>query len=155
MYMADEIETAIEETREDGKTLASCGTFETLCDLVVVDLTAAPPCPSILVTGSTCARGDSDFLSGLVDDVSKSIKKDDHIHTEYVPTQVVAEYIQHKLKVNDRRVDGILYSSSKGSGKNFVFFIDDRYIEGSEAAFAEEAKFRLVHIEHRQVPNLV
>lgn len=152
MYLADEIETAVEETREHGIRLASCGTFEILTDLLLVDFTTPPPKPSILDKGTTHERGEVDFLLGMIIDVSKSIEKDNRIHTEYVPTQVVAEYIRHRLHVNGQRVDGIVYSSSKGSGNNFVIFVDDRYIEGSGAFLSKDAKFRLVKFEQRSIP---
>jgi hypothetical protein len=152
MYAADDIETAIEEAREDSKPLASIGTFETLVDVVILDLTTAPPRPSILERGATYERGESGFLLGLIVDVSKSIEKDNRIHTEYVPTQVVAEYIRHNLKVDGKQVDGIMYSSSKGKGNNFVFFVDSRYIEGSGSYPAKEPRFRLVKVEERPVP---
>jgi hypothetical protein len=151
MYAADDVDTALAETWNGEEALASCATFETLSDLLLVDLTEAPPCPSILARGTTCERGESDFLLGLIIDISKSIEKDDRIHTEYVPTQVVAEYVRHKLKLKGRSVDGIVYSSSKGRGDNCVFFVDTRSIEGSGAYFRKEAKFRLVDVERRRL----
>jgi hypothetical protein len=120
--------------------------------MVVVDLTTAPASPSILERGATHERGDSDFLLGLITDVSKPIEKANRIHIEYAPTQVVAEYIRHKLMLDGRHIDGIMYSSSRGDGNNFVFFVDSRYIEGSGSSLPKEPKFRLVRAEDRHVP---
>jgi hypothetical protein len=148
MYGADDIHTAIEEAREADKPIASIGTFEIVNEMTVVDLTTFPASPSILEKGRTYQRGDVDFLRGLIVDVGKSIEKDNRVHTEYVPTQVVAEYIRHRFKIEKKQVDGIMYSSSKGQGTNFVLFADARFVEGG-GAFPKAPKFRLIDVEHR------
>ena len=62
----------------------------------------------------------SAFLSRLVSEISQPILPEDEA-LEYVPTQVVAEYLAHKA---DSQVDGIIYPSSQtgGSGENVVLF---------------------------------
>ena len=55
------------------------------------------------------------------------------------------------MKSNGQSVDGIMYSSSRGPGNNFVFFVDARYIGAGVAPFPKDAKFRLLRVEERPI----
>ena len=65
------------------------------------------------------SRGRWAFLSQLIGEISRPVMPDDE-DVEYLPTQVVAEYLANRL---DPRFDGIIYRSSQtGNGQNVVLF---------------------------------
>lgn len=89
--------------------------------LKLVDLTRLPKMPSIFDKGTNGNIETLFFLKDFIGDISKPIKKGDEI-IDYVPTQIVTEYIKYNPKL---KVDGIIYPSSKNSKKeNFVVFKD-------------------------------
>ncbi len=58
-------------------------------------------------------------------EISRPIARDDRIHIEYVPTQVVTEYVRNTLSVEGKPIDGIRYASSRNnSGTAIVLFAD-------------------------------
>ena len=92
------------------------GAFETLENIHVLDLTNIPSVPS-LFSPSRYLRPILKFLHSFADDLSKPIKKDDRVHTEYVPTQIVTEYFRYSLhREGGPLIRGILYPSSRAKG---------------------------------------
>ena len=90
-------------------------------ELKLVDLTKIPSIPSIYDKKNNKYIESLYFLREFIDDISQPIKLGDEI-IDYIPTQVVTEYIRYNPKL---KVDGIIYPSSKGIGKeNFVIFKD-------------------------------
>jgi RES domain len=67
------------------------------------------------------------FLRHFVVEIKKSFKRDDRIHIEYVPTQVVTEWFRTKFEPGTGGpLDGILYGSARRpGGANLVLFIDN------------------------------
>ena len=65
------------------------------------------------------SRGRWAFLSQLIHEISRPVMPEDE-EEQYLPTQVVAEYLANRL---DPRFDGIIYRSPQtGKGRNVVFF---------------------------------
>lgn len=126
-YGAFDKDTAIAETTSLEKEAkgATLGHFKLLKDLHVVDFTALPPIPSVFEAGSRSRRNGILFLRGFLDDFTAPIQKDGREHIEYVPTQVVAEYLRFVHRGHKkRRIDGILYRSARHTGANAcVIFI--------------------------------
>ncbi|HBC3478543.1 TPA: RES family NAD+ phosphorylase, partial [Vibrio cholerae] len=61
-------------------------------------------------------------------DFTAPVRKDGLEHIDYVPTQVVSEHFRfiHKTK-EGKKVDGIIYPSSKFNKRNaIVLFCDDK-----------------------------
>jgi hypothetical protein len=57
-------------------------------------------------------RAATGFLHEFTDDLTKPIAKDGREHIEYVPPQVVTEYVRYRLQQHvGRPVHGILYRS--------------------------------------------
>jgi RES domain len=68
----------------------------------------------------------SDFQVWLI---SRRIARDDRVHIEYVPTQVVTEYVRTAVKIDARRVDGIRYQSSRRKAQTaLVLFADQEHL---------------------------
>ena len=125
-YAGEEVETALRETAS-GPGLFAVGHFETRRPAVLLDLTKIPPIPSLFQELSDAIeywpREVSGFLNHIVGEMSQPIERGDRIHTEYVPTQVVTEYIRSKLLHEDSQIDGIKYPSAVHPGHaSYVLF---------------------------------
>ena len=123
------------------------GTFETLRPLRVLDLTQVRA-PSIF---NMSDGADYDWLSFMAEflwDFSSPIERDDRIHIDYVPTQVVTEYLRDARLGGDPPLDGIKYRSARRkSGICCVLFIDEYGIEPKDgdltANDAEDERWRM------------
>ena len=129
-YSAFDIETAILETisREDkSKKYITIAEFETLSDTTVVDFSKLPKAHSIFGVKSKKKYYLKLFLYSFVRDITKGVIKDGEEHTEYVPTQVVTEFLRYPFNKNRKnKISGIIYPSSQNSGyKSSVFFWDN------------------------------
>ena len=64
------------------------------------------------------------FLTYFSNDISRPISE--YYNIEYIPTQIVTEYLRHVYKTDKGvKIDGILYKSSKNKGGvNIVIFTD-------------------------------
>lgn len=84
-------------------------------DLTLIDLTKIPKSPSVFNCRGRKKLEDVYFLNSLVNDLTKPIARDGKVHIDYVPTQIVTEFFRYMLR---KKVDGIIYPSSKDGGKN-------------------------------------
>lgn len=126
-YGAEDVETAIAETTE-GPANVSVGLFETLKELNVLDLTNLPDPPSVYIAEASELRFGINFLRRFAADLKKPIERDGREHIEYVPTQVVTEYLRHIFRDQDgNSLDGVLYPSTKRDGGiNCVLFCENQ-----------------------------
>lgn len=126
-YGAFKVETAIAETCSavTEPTSATVGHFKTIRNLCVADFTKLPEIPSVFVPNSHLMRHSVLFLRDFLRDFTAPIEKDGREHIEYVPTQIVAEYLRFIYRAPDGRpIDGIIYESSRNEGsKACVLFI--------------------------------
>ncbi len=111
-YGAETAKTAITEIRPCPKMAITVGSWTPSRELVYLDLLASQPIPSIF---DMTARGERPwlrFLAEFADDLALPINA--HISAiEYVPTQIITEYIRDYLRApDDRRIDAIRYRSS-------------------------------------------
>jgi hypothetical protein len=128
-YGAHDAETAVVETVEPADTAESAvslGHFELTAPLLVVDMTALPPTPSLFDREHRDRRDELIFLNGFARDISKPVRRDGSEHIDYVPTQVVCEYLRHEFSAPDgRRPQGVLFrSSTRPQGTVTALFID-------------------------------
>jgi hypothetical protein len=122
LYLGDDVETAVAETLAadpdppDGLTVGRFGLVE---PVLVVDLTALAPVPSILVDApeTTSLRRRLGFLHGFRADVGGLVEHDGREHIDYVPTQVVSEYLRHRFRTSDGRpVHRLAWESTRRPG---------------------------------------
>ena len=128
-YGAFDEKTLLAESRNQGdeyKT-GTIGTFETRRELLLVDFTTLPEFPSMFKPKSREIRAGLIFIKNFIKDLTSPIKKDGREHIEYVPTQVVAEYLRFIYKNKDNeKIDGIIYESARNPGSNAcVLFIEN------------------------------
>ena len=93
-------------------------------DIEVIDLTQPPVLPSIFDTGRKQDREEALFIHDFVEAISARVTKDDREHIDYVPSQVVCEYLAQVFEPGpDQRLAGLIFPSSiKPGGKNLVVF---------------------------------
>ena len=156
-YGCNEEATALKETAS-GQGCYAIGRFETLRSATVLDLTAIPPIPSLFdcVPDSTeiQPRRILKFLHHIAREVSRPIERDDNReHIEYVPTQIITEFVRGQVALGNSRIDGIKYSSSVHPGHvSLVLFANQSNIEATPASeWSEDVWLKLVGTIHRWV----
>ena len=150
-YGAFDIETAIKETYEQCETdkKAIVGVFEPIRSMSVIDLSERLYIPSLFDEHKRENRDYMRFLFDFIDDFTKPIERNDRVHVNYVPTQVVTEYLRYIFKA-ESRIDGVIYPSSKNNGEKaiVIFANPDQCVEIDEAS-TDGAILKLVNVETR------
>jgi RES domain-containing protein/ribosomal protein S27E len=129
LYTALGQATAIAETATVPPVEIVVATFEATKALTIINLTALPPIPSVFDEAQRARRESLLFLHAFVQEISRPIAKDGAEHVNYVPTQVVCEYLAQIFVPTGLvdRIDGLLYPSSvQPGGKNLVLFPNQR-----------------------------
>lgn len=125
------------------------GIFESVKPLSVIDLSKGLDIPSLFDEHERDNRDYIRFLFDFVSDFTKSIERSDRAHVDYVPTQVVTEYIRYVFKSEkENQIDGVIYPSSKNDGKKaiVIFANSDQCIELDESSI-EGTIMQLVGVE--------
>ncbi|MBP2327685.1 hypothetical protein JOF56_008070 [Kibdelosporangium banguiense] len=121
-YGSDDIDTVVAEIGHDARRYVIVGAFETTRDLTLLNLADLPPLPSLYhEAGREPHYYDLRFLHSFAVDLGKPVTLDGRERIEYVPTQVVTEYLRF---IPDFAVDGILFRSAQNNGVNCVLFCD-------------------------------
>ena len=126
LYASDDIDTAFKETAECYGFYA-VGRFKTNRAAKILDLTKIPPIPSVFQCESghfgIRARDALIFLDHVVNEMSIPVAKGDKAHIDYVPTQVVTEFVRSVQDVDYGGIDGIKYPSAvRIGGSSYVIF---------------------------------
>jgi hypothetical protein len=127
-YGAADEQTALAEVRGLDGDVATVARWITVRDSFVLDLTRLPLLPSIFDAERAHLRSELKFVERFATDIAKPIRAHDNPEVDYVPTQVVAEFVRHCLRTaSGDRVEGMLYPSAARPGPaNVVFFNDFR-----------------------------
>ena len=111
--------------------------FETVKDMKVIDLTSLPEIPSMFDSDLGHMRREIGFLHEFVAELSKPINSGD-TQIEYVPTQIVTEFLLHVFRAGeDSPALGLIYRSSVADGECIALNIpnhrclDARDLDGS------------------------
>jgi HEPN superfamily RES-like protein/RES domain-containing protein len=129
LYASEDAETALRETF-DQPGLYTIGEFTTARDATVIDFSQLPRIPSLFEPIHDTMEYDPGkllvFLHRLREEFSKPIERDGNkSHIEYVPTQVVTEYLRGVRTQEDLNIDGIRYASARHEGSaSLVLFCD-------------------------------
>lgn len=158
LYLSDDPETALRETAAEPATFA-VAEFETLKAVSIVDLTRLPSPPSIfeinVESDDLLVREELGFLHSFTDDLAKPIARDDRIHVEYVPTQVVTEFLRVSARTNEGSpIMGLRYPSARHPGRtSLVLFADRDSVDGDHRTpwSSIEPWIRLLNVEERDV----
>ncbi|MCA9648197.1 MAG: RES domain-containing protein [Myxococcales bacterium] len=152
-YLSLDEQTALEETMAPtiarpqgaGAEAYAVASFELLQDVNVLDLTRIPSVPTIFERERARELAAIRFLSEFERHVSLKIARDDRVHVDYVPTQVVTEYFRVAPQLVAQDVRGVVYRSARPTGgRNVVLFggrelldlsrVEARALEAAERA---------------------
>ena len=121
-YGAAEKETALVEVAEEDDRYA-CARFEILDDLMVLDVRQPPEVPSLFDPEHARDRAIAMFMRSFVEDFASPIDRERRAHLDYLPTQVVTEYVRTMVTAEeDEPISGVLYRSSRDGGDAVVLF---------------------------------
>ena len=145
LYTAEDAETAIRETfrprqRRGHYTVAE---LELEDEIPIVDLTALPASPGMFTPGTDRnSRAGVHFAHAFARDVSQEVVKDGREHVEYVPTQIVTEYLRYRFASQSDRVVGMRYRSCRMTGGcNVALFAS--YDDYTEPSYGQKPPVRL------------
>ena len=130
------------------------GEFRILRDLWLLDLTAVPDVPGFFASipdSQPWDRLDAQFFSELVEDLTQPVARDDRIHVDYIPTQVVTEYCRMAFhhEYDTEPLDGIVYPSARNCGRPaVVLFADREAVAGMESENSSSPWLELIGAEH-------
>lgn len=156
-YSALDPNTALMETA-DIPGLYAIGTFRVHRQLRILDLTKLPHVPGFFAKipdSQSWTWRNAHFFHDFVNDLIRPIERDDRVHVEYIPTQVVTEYFRHEFHRQHDTVplDGILYPSARHPGHaSLVLFADRANIVGINLERTNEDQsqwLELTWVEHR------
>lgn len=120
MYVASTARTALLETRAKACRI---GQWEVVTALRVLDLRRLPGIPGYFSTAKRNRRLALRFLSLFAADIMTPVARDQRIHVDYLPSQVVTEYLRD-YEFKGGKVDGISYGSTvHPAGWNVALFV--------------------------------
>ncbi|MYW71920.1 HEPN-associated N-terminal domain-containing protein [Pseudonocardia sp. SID8383] len=103
------------------------GTFITAREVSILDLASLPALPSLFDEEMRHLRGAISFLRDFSSDVARVARPDDMEHLDYVPTQVVAEYLHERFALESEGrspIEGIVWASSRvDEQRSLVLFV--------------------------------
>lgn len=120
-YGSDKIETCLGELKIDD--CAAVGEFVALEDFYILDLRKLPAPPEIFDDYNPKERNKLKFLRSFLRNITKLIDKDGKEHIEYVPTQIISEFIRFSVVYKRQPIMGIAYpSSTDNSSTSYCLF---------------------------------
>jgi hypothetical protein len=104
LYVSDLPEGALAEARAASPSpdlATTVAELKVMAPLTIVDFARLPEITSVFDDGpeTPTVRQELGFLHGFRRDIQKKVELDDRVHVEYVPTQVVCEYLRDQLPV--------------------------------------------------------
>ena len=159
LYVSDDPLTALAEIRAKSGEF-SVGCFRLNRPALILDLSIIPPVPSLFSEISdTMEFNPRDiliFLHSVQNEISRPIPQDNLVHLEYVPTQILTEYIKCFATIYGQPIEGIKYPSSITPGNwSAALFATQRNIEGIESkGIFEDQSDRWIQLESVKTFNL-
>ncbi len=129
-YGAFDEQTAVDEVLNSNKNNCNIyihtATFIASRPLNLISLPSKLEIPSIYDEVKGDKRPYYIFMQSFIDWFARPIDRDGkEEHLEYIPTQIITEYLRYNYTINNKPIDGIIYKSSVGSGKSVVLFIQN------------------------------
>jgi hypothetical protein len=137
-YASDDPETALAEIQST-QGVYSVGEFEFLREAVLLDLAGLPPDYGPFWRISDAVEFDPRwplrFLHHVAVRIAEPIIGSNRVNIDYIPTQVMTEYVRYRGISDEQQVDGIAWNSSvKPGGVSYVFFLGPELIKGTRVA---------------------
>jgi hypothetical protein len=152
-YGAADIDTAIAETAaHTNQPWATVGAFQTSQPCTMVDFTDLPDVPSMFDPERGHLRRSLLFLHKFVEQLSKPIRGRDYDQIDYVPTQVVTEYLL-RIFGDGKVISGLLYPSTLTGAVCIVLDVPhERCVNPGDSLDGADLALRLVPDSVRTQP---
>lgn len=132
LYLSSTIPTALKETRS---VASKVGMWRTTRPLHILDLRRLPSVPGMFSDESRTYSLSVDFLCDFARDIMKPVARDNRVHIDYLPSQVVTEFIRD-YPFEHGKVDGIAYGSTvHPTGWNVALFLGPEDLGMAEPQF--------------------
>ena len=120
LYLASSIPTALKETRTRA---GHVGRWSLLQPIHILDLRTLPEVPGIFSENHRSDRLTLRFLRHFARDITQPVARDQRTHIDYLPSQVVTEYLRdYNFKFG--KLSGIAYASAANpKGWNLALFV--------------------------------
>lgn len=150
LYVSDLQEGALAEARAAKKTrdmAATVAELRVMTPMTIVDFSKLPEIPSVFDDGpeTPIIRHELGFLHGFRRDIQKKVELDGREHVEYVPTQVVCEYLRDQLPL-DLGIDihGLAWQSGRQENSlSLSLFVDSSGCVDAETRSLESSGPRI------------
>lgn len=120
LYLASTATTALKETRA---IAAKVGLWRTVRPLRILDLRDLPPIPGFFSSADRNFALKLYFLHDFANDIMKPVARDNRVHVDYLPSQVVTEFMRD-FAFEAGKLDGIAYGSTvHPKGWNVALFL--------------------------------
>jgi len=155
-YCSDSAETALRETAKGFGTF-SVGRFSARRPVAVLDLTNLPAIPSLFAaipdTAEVRPRDAVRFLHQVAEAISAPIAPDSNEHIEYVPTQIVTEFVRSNALFKGRAIDGIRFESARHPGRSslVLFATQDNFVGAGPSLAGVDQWLELVGMTNETV----
>jgi hypothetical protein len=152
-YAATDRETAIAESLDpQGCVVGTLATFELVSPARIADFVRVPRAPGFFSLETTREeRGRLNFLNAFADEISRAVARDQYDHIEYVPTQVVTEYLRFRFVSKKRALAGVRFRSAKRAGGiNVALFLGHDDFEPMPA-WRDKPAVQLRLVEHEPI----
>ncbi|GGE74747.1 hypothetical protein GCM10011404_04120 [Sphingomonas prati] len=131
-YGAETRETALAEVAEEPGRFAA-GRFAAQRDVIVLDVRAAPPVPSLFDSEHARDRSIAMFMHSFIADFQAPIDRKRLPHVDYLPTQIITEYFRTMVLFDDAPIEGVIYASTKDGGNAVVLFAENEDVVDDDA----------------------
>jgi len=154
-YAAESQPLACAEGRQ---SLLSIGRFATERPLRLLDLATLPAIPGFFSRATRRELQDLKFLHAFADLIAEPIVGDDRTHIDYIPTQVLTEFLRD-FHFSEGPIDGVRYRSATGTpGANVVLFagqadVCDAPVPPSSKDKRSMPWLRLASVRHVELPS--
>lgn len=120
LYLASSPTTALKETRTEQ---AKVGVWRSTQPIRILDLRHLPPIPSIFSEEVRTQTLTLRFLHDFANDIMKPVARNNQVHIDYLPSQVVTEFMRD-YEFSGGALDGVAYGSTVHQrGWNVALFL--------------------------------
>jgi hypothetical protein len=120
LYLASSTTTALKETRAEQ---AKMGLWRSIRPIRILDLRHLPPVPSLFSEEPRTLALTLSFLHDFANDIMKPVARNNLVHIDYLPSQVVTEFMRD-YDFSAGALDGVAYGSTVHKrGWNVALFL--------------------------------
>ena len=120
LYLASSATTALKETRAEQ---AKMGLWRSIRPIRILDLRDLPPVPTLFSEEARTLTLTLSFLHDFANDIMKPVARNNQVHIDYLPSQVVTEFMRD-YDFSGGALDGVTYGSTVHKrGWNVALFL--------------------------------